>query len=142
MANQESPTFAWSSLIPLLAMVPSLFGGGGGGSSTSISGSGYLDPQILEMLNEQRMRQRLQNPLYEEVTQLARALMPKSAKPTTYQLPGVVTPDPPPVPERRTPGGGGGPQPRVPPTDNTLSQAVQMMASGLGPINQAKLYRR
>jgi len=70
--------------------------------------------------------------------------MPKSARPTSYVLPSEITPEPPPVSGRPNPRPGDGRIPDewpVKPT-GTMSQAVRMMASGLGPMQQAKLFRR
>ena len=136
---------AWAALIPAIVSLASMFKGGSDSSGSGISGAGPLDPQIMEMLNEQRMRMRLQNPLYEEATQLMRSLMPRGAKPASYMLPGAVNPEPAPLPDRRIPEQPppGDRNPRVPKDGlDGVSQAVQMMASGISPIQRAQLFRR
>ena len=133
---------AWSALIPVIAaLAGGMFGRSSGSSSSGQQVSGTaLDPQMMELLNEQRMRMRLQNPLFEEVNTLMRSLMPKGARPTSYVLPSNITTTPPPI--ENTDPTPQDPNPQVGRPDAPLSQAVRMMASGISPMQQAKLFRR
>ena len=138
----SSPSFAWSALIPVVtALAGGLFGRSSGSSSSSGQmTNSALDPQMMEMLNEQRMRMRYQNPLFEEVNTLMRSLMPRSAKPASYVLPSNINTTPPPI--ENTDPTPQDPNPQVGYPDNPTARAVRMMASGISPIQQAKLFRR
>ena len=126
----------------IISIIAGMMGGMAGGGSSSGS-NGYnlqLQQQMGEMLNEQRMRMRLQNPLYEETQQLMRSLMPRGAKPTSYVLPSNIVQNPEPPPNLDPTPQDPNPQSSMP--SNAMSQAVRMMASGISPIQQAKLFRR
>ena len=129
---------AWSAIIPIIAAIAgSLMGNKGSGDSSGMD----LENQrrTAELMNNQMRRMYLQNPLFEETNQLARALLPKSSKPANYHLynfegtqvgstevGGVPTPT----------------EPEQPQSADALSQAVGMMASGIKPMEQAQLFRR
>lgn len=133
--------FAWASLIPIvLSLAGGLSGGGSGGTQT-------LDANTRAMLEEQKRRMFQQSGLYNEATKLARMLLPKSAR-ATYN--GVILPDPgidvspaqpTPQPSIQDPGT---PDPVHAAGANLspVSQAVKMLASGIAPTTQAKLFRR
>jgi hypothetical protein len=140
-ADLSSPNFAWASLIPIvLSLAGGLSGGGSGGAQT-------LDANTKAMLEEQKRRMFQQSGLYNEATKLARMLLPRSAR-MTYN--GVTLPDPgidvqpaqpTPQPSIQDPGT---PDPIHAAGANLspVSQAVKMMASGIAPTTQAKLFRR
>ena len=129
------------SLIALLA--GGLFGGGSGGSGGNEVTQGLME----QILQQQKERLLIQNPLYERANQLAMSLMPKSANVANPVLYDPYNPgagqsyprDPRLPPENRRVPTDQGPNPGD--TDR-ISQAVRMMASGIAPMQQAKLFRR
>lgn len=78
-----SATFGLEQLLPLLLTGLGLFGKSGGSSTPS---STPTDPNMAAILESQRRRSAVQDPLYEAVTRLAMGLMP-----TAYQqkVPGM-----------------------------------------------------
>lgn len=85
----------------VISLLGALFGGGSSGTSLSPE----MRTLMTNALRNQNNRMLLQNPLYEEATQLARSLLPRSARPQTYYLGGI---------DQSMPGELGG---RTPPAD-------------------------
>jgi hypothetical protein len=72
----------------LMSLLGGLFNRGGESGGMSATQQNLMDAA----LRMQNNRMLLQNPLYEEATQLARALLPRSARPSSYALTGINSP--------------------------------------------------
>lgn len=122
----------WGTILPIaLGFLGSLFGGGGGSSGGQTQMSEEQRRMLEESLRNQNARVNVQNPLYEMATQLAMSLMPRSATPSRFYLPGPEQ-----IAQPMTGGGIG----RIPPAGGTsslppgatnTSAAVQALARGL-----------
>jgi len=108
------------------------FGGGGGGAEVPPEIRAAID-QALRLQNNRML---YQNPLFEEATTLASALLPKSARPSQYRLGGIdaMTPG---EPGLRTPSpdaqyiGRAVRRGVTPRKESTTADAVQYLAGGV-----------